>query len=94
MVRIHNPENYLLVGFEVNKGKRAKYDAILQNKFTKQLKRVPFGMKGYAQFRDKLGHYSDFDHNDLKKRHNWLSRHERNTGYKFSSAWFSKEMLW
>jgi len=93
-MRVHNPENYELIGFEVNTGKRAKYDAILKNKFTNQLKRIPFGQKGYEQFEDQIGHYSQFDHKDLKRRHNWLKRHERNTDHKFSSAWFAKTYLW
>jgi len=94
MVRIHNPENYDLLGIEVNKGKRSKYDGVLQNKITRQIKRIPFGQKGFDQFEDQVGHYSQFDHKDIKRRHNWLKRHERNTGYKFSSAWFAKTYLW
>lgn len=98
-MRISNPENYTLVGFEVNRGKRAKYNAVIENKYTKEKKRVPFGGKHpdgtpYEQYEDKLGHYSQYDHNDLKRRHNWLSRHADNTKYKFSSAYFSKKFLW
>jgi hypothetical protein len=93
-MRIHNPENYNHIGFEVNKGKKAKYDAILKNKITGQIKRVPFGQKGYDQYEDQIGHYSGFDHKDLKRRHNWLRRHERNTDYKFSSAYWAKRILW
>jgi hypothetical protein len=93
-MRIQNPEDYELLGFSVDHGRRAKYRAILKNKTSGVLKSIPFGQKGYEHFEDRLGHYSQFDHKDLKRRHNWLKRHERNTSYKFSSAWFSKNMLW
>ena len=98
-MRIHNPDNYDLIGFEINRGKKAKYDAILKNKMNGEKKRIPFGGKypngtPYEQFEDKLGAYSQYDHKDLKRRHNWLKRHDKNTDYKFSSAWFSKEYLW
>ena len=93
-MRIHNPESYELVGFEVNKGKRAKYIAIIQNKKTKEKKRIPFGMKGFQQYEDKIGYYREFDHNDEKRRENWIKRHKRNIDYKFSSAWFSNTFLW
>ena len=93
-MRIHNPESYNLLGYEVNKGNQAIYDAILKNKKTGELRRIPFGAKGYEQFKDQLGHYSSLDHNDEKRRDNWIKRHKRNLDYKFSSAWFSKNILW
>lgn len=94
MVRIHNPESYDHIGFEINRGKRSKYDAILKNKKTGQIKRVPFGMKGYQHFHDTLGHYSHLDHHDEKRRLNWRKRHGRNIDYKFSSAFWSATVLW
>lgn len=98
-MRIHNPESYSLLGYEINKGKKAKYDAILKNKKTGELRRIPFGAKypdgnPYPQYNDKLGHYSKVDHNDEKRRDNWIKRHKRNLDYKFSSAWFSHQCLW
>jgi len=98
MVRLHNPENYEHIGFEIG-GKKSKYLAILKNKITGEKKRIPFGGKypngtPYEQFEDKLGAYSQYDHKDLKRRHNWLKRHEKNTDYKFSSAYWAKRILW
>jgi hypothetical protein len=92
-MRINNPDDYTLVGYEVARDKRAKYNAVLKHK-SGALKKIPFGQKGYDQFEDQLGHYSQYDHKDLKRRHNWLKRHERNTGFKYSSAWFAKRILW
>jgi hypothetical protein len=93
-MRIPNPESYEHIGYEINRGKRAKYDAILKNKFTNQIKRVPFGMKGMEHFKDKLGHYSHLDHGDEKRRHNWKRRHGKNIDYKFSSAYWASNILW
>lgn len=98
-MRLHNPENYELLGFEVNKGKKHKYLAILENKKTKEKLRVPFGGKHpdgtpYEQYHDKIGHYSEYDHNDPKRRDAWLKRHKANISYKYSSAWWSWKYLW
>jgi hypothetical protein len=98
-MRIHNPENYTLLGIELNRGKKHKYDAVLKNTKTGENRRIPFGGKHpdgtpYDQFEDRIGHYSEYDHGDQKRRDRWLKRHSRNTDYKFSSAWFSKEYLW
>lgn len=97
-MKISNPENYRLLGFELG-GKKHKYIAILENIKTKQKKQVPFGGKypdgtPYEQFEDKIGHYKDYDHKDLKRRHNYLKRHEKDGDFKFSSFWFSKHFLW
>lgn len=92
-MRIHNPLQYDLIGFEIG-GKKSKYVGILKNKKTGEKKRIPFGMKGYQQYHDKLGHYSHLNHNDEKRRKHWIARHKSNIGHKFSSAWFSYRFLW
>lgn len=96
---IHNPENYELIGFEINKGKKHKYDAILKNKKTGEKKRVPFGGKKtdgtpYEQFEDKIGHYKQYDHKDLKRRWRYLARHKGEDEKLFSSGYFSIKYLW
>lgn len=93
-MRLSNPENYTLEGFEVNKGKKSKYDAILKNKKTGEFKRVPFGAKGYEQYHDKIGHYKDFDHGDKDRRKRYLQRHKGEDDYKFSSGYLSIKYLW
>jgi len=93
---MHNADSYdeHVVGFEINRGKTSKYDAILKNKITGQFKRTPFGMKRFQQFEDNLRHYSHLDNTDEKRRKNWLSRHRQNIDYKFTSTWFARHYLW
>lgn len=52
-MRVSNPDNYRLVGFEVNRGKK-KYDAVLENKKTGEKLRVSFGAKAYQHYKDKI----------------------------------------
>ena len=65
-MRIHNPENYDFIGIEVNRGKRAKYNGVLKNKFTNQLKRIPFGQKGYSDYTK---------HKNKTRKQRYLNRH-------------------
>lgn len=47
----------------------------------------------YEQFKDKIGLYSSYDHNDNKRRVNYYKRHNK-TYNKESADWFSKNYLW
>lgn len=94
MVRLSNPENYDLLGFEKNKGKKYKYDAILINKSTNQTRRIPFGDKSFQQYKDLIGEYSHLDHLDPKRRRLYRLRHKGEDQYKFSSGYFSMKYLW
>ena len=97
-MRISNPENYELVGFRVNIGSRFKYDGILRNKTLGTIRRIPFGGKKwgipYPQYHDKIGYYSEYDHNDKKRQQSFYNRHKRNLGHRYSSAWFAWTYLW
>lgn len=94
MVRIENPEDYTVKDILIAQDGKHKYVAILENKYRGTTKKVPFGSIAYEQYHDKLGHYSNLDHNDPERRRRFLMRHASNTGYKYSSAWFSKRFLW
>ena len=99
MVRLSNPQNYDLIGFEVNKGKKFKYDAILKNKKTAELRRIPFGGKypdgtPYEHFKDQIGYYSKYDHNDEKRRTLYRKRHKGEEKHLYSSGYFSWFYLW
>ena len=94
MVRLTNPENYDHIGFEKNKGKIAKYDAILKNKKTGEIRRIPFGHKQYQQYKDLIGEYSQLDHGDEKRRQLYRKRHKGEDKYKFSSGYFALRYLW
>ena len=94
MVRIKNPQDYKLVGYEIANDNKHKYFAILQNKKTGRQRRVGFGAKGFAQYHDKLEHYAKMDHWDKARRRRYLSRHSKTKCFKFSSSWFSAKLLW
>jgi hypothetical protein len=95
-MRIKNPDNYVLAEFQISNTLHKKYDAILVNKMTLRSKRVPFGYIRYSHYRDRtpLRYYSYLDHNDLNRRHRYLTRTDKNNDFKYSSAWFSKHYLW
>lgn len=94
MVRISNPEDYEIKDIMIAQDGKHKYVAELIHKYRGTTKKVPFGSISYQHFKDKLGAYSSLDHNDPERRRRFLIRHAQNTGYKFSSAWFSKKFLW
>ena len=93
---VENPENYKLKGFEKSHLKQKKYDAILENKITKKIKKIPFGDKSYEQYKDSTGLdlYSHLNQNDKERRKNYLSRHAKDKDNKFSSGYFSAKYLW
>ena len=94
MVRIENPEDYVLEEIVFANDNKHKYFAILKHKIRGTTKKVPFGDRNYEHYHDKLGYYSNLDHKDPERRRRYLIRHASNTGYKFSSAYFSKRYLW
>lgn len=54
---------------------------------------IHFGQKGYQQYHDKLGHYSNLDHNDKKRRDLYYKRHGQTTD-KSSAKYYSHKYLW
>lgn len=87
--------NYTHIGFTKSLTKNKKYDAILKNKQTGEIKKIPFGDARYAQYRDSTGLdlYSHLDHLDEKRKKNYYSRHGIKAD-KYSSKWFSHRFLW
>lgn len=86
------------IRFERSKKKGSKYDAIIEDKVTKRQQRVSFGSADplYEQYRDTTGLklYSRLDHNDPKRRANYLARHAKTMTKKFSPSWYSAVYLW
>jgi len=98
------------------KGKPYKYKAYVPkeiwNKWrpdyplkNKEFREKTFGMQGYAQYKDKLGHWSKNDHKDEERRERYKKRHEpiKKTidgveyhAYKvpFTDEFFSYYLLW
>ena len=68
---------YNLLGYEKSNYKYKKYNAILENKKTNKIIKIPFGDKRYQHFKDTtgLGLYSNLDHNDKARRKNYRARH-------------------
>ena len=93
---IDNPNKYTHIGFEKSKTKNKKYDAILRDKLTWKLKRVPFGALGYNQFHDRtgLGLYKSLDTHDTERRRLYRLRHSGEDKNTFSSGQFSWRYLW
>jgi hypothetical protein len=88
---------YKFIKFQKSNTANKKYDAILQNKKTKKLKKIPFGDKRYEQFQDTTGLeiYSNKDHKDKERRLNYRKRHRTyiKDGY-YSAGFFSLNYLW
>lgn len=95
-MKLENPEDYVLAGFEKSHLPTKKYNAIMVNKKTKKEKRVPFGDSRYQQYKDStgLGLYSKLDHGDRKRRDAYRTRHQGEDTHKYSSGWFSWHFLW
>jgi len=90
------PDLFRIVKFERSHLPQKKYNAIIEDVKTRKRMRVPFGSTAYEQYRDDvpLKLYKRLDHNDEKRRQNYLARHEKTRHKKFSPSWFSSVYLW
>ena len=87
-------KSYKLLGFEKGTGNK-KYNALLQDKKTKQIKKISFGDIRYQQYKDNvLGLYSHLDHNDIKRKNNYRTRHKHDKLNEYSAGHFSYYWLW
>lgn len=89
-------KDYLLKGFQKSHLHHKKYDAILENKKTKRISKMPFGSTSYQQYKDNvLGLYSHLDHGDKERRKRFRARHKDflRSGY-YSPSHFSIFYLW
>ena len=89
-----------LVGFRKSSTKNAKYDAIISD--SGKIRYVPFGDNRYQHYHDRIGLYSNLNHNDLKRRDEYRKRHsaiktkDGKLAYQqlYSPAYFSFYYLW
>ena len=95
MVKIE-ADRFRFIKFQKSKTMNKKYDAIIEDVKTRRKQTVPFGDKRYEQYSDSTGLklYSRLDHNDEKRRKNYLARHEKTRHKKWSPSWFSATFLW
>jgi hypothetical protein len=91
---IYPESEYTLMGFELSHLQNKKYNAILRNKITHRLTKVPFGDKRYYHYFDKIGHYSNLNHLDKNRRRLYRIRHAHDIKNKFSAGWFANHYLW
>ena len=56
-------------------------------------KLASFGARGYEQYKDKIGFYSDYNHNDENRKRLYYARHGLDAK-KNSAKWFSHKYLW
>ena len=77
-----------------SKAKNKKYSVYVKSDDTKSGKKlIHFGDKRYEQFKDKIGHYSNLDHGDPKRKKAYYARHGKATS-KDSAKYFSHKYLW
>tara|TARA_R110002153_G_scaffold185499_1_gene338589 strand:- start:624 stop:881 length:258 start_codon:yes stop_codon:yes gene_type:complete len=76
----------------VSKAKNKKYSVYVKNG-KGGIKLINFGDSRYGQFKDKLGHYKNLDHNDEKRKKNYYSRHGKATS-KDTAKYWSHKILW
>ena len=96
MVVVKNPKDYKFIQFEKSHIKNKKYNAVIMNKKTKKLRRIPFGDSRFEQYRDStgLGLYSHKNHLSEKRRKSYRARHLKTSKNKFSSSYFAFNFLW
>ena len=89
--------DYKLLGYEKSKKKDKKYDAIIQNKKTKKIIRIPSGNIHYKMYRDLTGLnlYPNLIHNDKERRKRYRARAKSlvKDDY-YSPSWFSYYITW
>lgn len=91
----YSKSEYEFVRFKRSHLTTKKYDAVLRNKSTGREVNVPFGARGYGQYKDRaLGLYSAQDHNDPIRRANYIARHSGDINRAYSPSWFSLKYLW
>jgi hypothetical protein len=71
--------------------KHKKYSVYVMKDGKRRL--IHFGDARYGQFKDKLGHYSDRDHNDKARRASYYKRHGPATDKNTAKYW-SHKILW
>lgn len=87
-------KEYELIGFEKSHLLAKKYDAVLENKKTKKIVRIPFGSRIHGQYFDKIGLYTSQDHLDERRRQLYKIRHQNDINKPYSPSWFSLKFLW
>jgi hypothetical protein len=93
----YNKKEYKLLGYEKSHRKGKMYNAILNNKITNKVTKVPFGDSTMENYCDKTGLnlYPKLIHGDKVRRKRFQQRHHGflKDGF-YSPSWFSYFILW
>ncbi len=76
-----------------SKAKNKKYSVYVKADTKSGKKLIHFGDSRFSQYKDKLGEYSNLDHNDKKRRDLYYKRHGKATS-KDTAKYFSHKYLW
>jgi hypothetical protein len=94
-------KDYTFKGFERSKNPKKKYDALLEKKSTKRIKRLSFGSRGMSQYKDStpLKLYKSKDTNDKVRRKAFRDRFsgtksKQNWNTTYTPLMFSWRYLW
>ena len=94
-------KDYTFKGFERSKNPKKKYDAILENKSTKRIKRLSFGSRGMNQYKDStpLKLYKSKDTLDKTRRKAFMDRFagtraKQDWSKEYTALYFSTRYLW
>ena len=81
-------------GFVFRKSRREnkKYDVFKNDDYITSFGGIKESGLPYQQYRDKLGLYSKYDHNDKKRRDRYYLRH--GNALKNTAKWFAARYLW
>jgi len=81
-------------GFVFRKSRREnkKYDVFKNDDYITSFGGIKESGLPYQQYRDKLGLYSKYDHNDKKRRDRYYLRH--GNAHKNTAKWFAHRYLW
>ena len=77
----------------VSKSKNKKYSVYVKADNKNGMKLIHFGDSRYGQFKDKLGHYSNLDNGDPKRKKAYYDRHGKATS-KDTPKYWSHKILW
>lgn len=90
-MKTYKLEGYTFVAPSKRQGK--KYDVYKKDKYITSFGGLYPDGSPYEQFKDRIGYYSSYDHNDLQRRKLYYQRHGKSADYE-SPRYFSHRFLW
>lgn len=89
----YHKDGYIFIAPSRRKNK--KYDVYTRDKqYITSFGAIKANGTVYNQYKDKIGHYSRFDHNDKARRDRYRKRHEGEQHTKNTAGYFAWKYLW